>query len=262
MTGPPAPDLPTTAPYEEMMAEVHCPEALKRRICAVWMKRKKPSQSRRNLPELPSYGVLREVLTTLEGGSDGETILCDTLYRYLVLLYSPTGERSPPPLPSPQEEERCGCVFNRRDLEGSEVWRAVREMCWEETRGREAEACRQQFLADSTLWSLTQGTHPVALRFYPPPLPPGLIMFRIRQHLSQLPPVAIDILGALLSFSPQDRPPLYDILTSDLFQEFLQTAGVGGEPEEGAEGEMVFLHYYRDPEQEQLRPSLPFLKRL
>jgi hypothetical protein len=152
---------PSTGPYEEMMGEVRCPEGLKRRLCAVWMKRKKPSHG----SALPSYGVLREMLSNLETGSDGETILCDTLYRYLVLLFSPTGDRTPAPPVQEQGEGEEEWVFNRRDVEGSEAWRVVREMCWEETRGREAEACRQQFLADSSLWSLAQGTHPVALRY-------------------------------------------------------------------------------------------------
>lgn len=151
--------LPCTAPYEEMMKDVRCPEGLKRRICGVWMKRKKANPSPRMKSNVSSYSVLREVLTSLEG-SNGENILCDTLYRYLVLLYAPTGDK--PAIYQPCMP--CDHVFNSVEIEESEVWRLIREMCLEETRGREAEACRQQYLHDSSNWNLSCGQHPIAMR--------------------------------------------------------------------------------------------------
>jgi hypothetical protein len=86
---------------------------------------------------------------------------------------------------------------------------------------------------------------------------------RIRHHLSLLPAVATDILVSLLNFSPQDRPPLYDILTSDLFQEFHLSTGMPQQQEGGDAEEMVYLHYYRQAAEGQLRAHLlPSLKRL
>jgi hypothetical protein len=215
-----------TGPYEEMMKTVKCPDGLKRRLCGVWMKRKKAggstSSSNNNNKISHSYNVLKDVLSSLEGG-EGEALLCDTLYRYLVLLYSTTGECqrnlsqttsssfSFLSLPPPPEENY---VFNRQEeqLEKSEFWRVVKEMCWEETRGREAESSRQQFYQDSMLWNLSFGSHPTIMRFFdvlflthsPPSLSHRLIEFACISPIS---------LQSLLIFSSRS---LASILKTDL----------------------------------------------
>jgi hypothetical protein len=162
-----------TGPYEEMMQTVKCPEGLKKKLRGVWMKRKKGVHRQHN----HSFDVLKDVLSSLEG-VEGETIFCDTLYRYLVLLSSSsTGEchhqgtfKATPLCSSaapPSQSKGGQHVFNRQgeQLKNSEIWKVVKEICWEEARGREAECSRQQFHQDTNLWSLSSGTHPTIERF-------------------------------------------------------------------------------------------------
>lgn len=60
------------APYEEVLAEVRCPVALREELTRIW-----------SSPREPLYAVLREVAT---GGDEDYALMADTLYRFAVLL--------------------------------------------------------------------------------------------------------------------------------------------------------------------------------
>jgi hypothetical protein len=77
--------LTGVAPYEELMADIRCPDILKRRLRNIWI----------TDDESSPYFVISEVLSSLQDDSteilDGGVVdvLYDTLYRYVVLFGVP-----------------------------------------------------------------------------------------------------------------------------------------------------------------------------
>lgn len=160
--------IPSTGSYEMIMKDIKCPYNLKKKISAIWMKNKKNKQqlAKSKQGSFNSYLILKEVITSLED-NNGEDILCDTLYRYLILLYQSNGQRNY----IPSSNHCTDHIFNNQiNIESNEIWQIIHEMCWNQTtlttrNGRESiHSCSQQYQIDSNLWNLSIGTHPIIVR--------------------------------------------------------------------------------------------------
>lgn len=150
------------------MTTVHCPELLRRKLVSVWARKQKRGNVSRNSSTL-SFRTLQEMCESLDSEKLSQNCLADTLYRYLILLYTATGQRNPLTEEISKKrngrQEISGNVYNQiyEKHSENEIWRIIRETCWE-GRGREAEMCRGQYQKDSSLWNLSIGNHPIIER--------------------------------------------------------------------------------------------------
>ena len=76
-------------------------------------------------------------------------------------------------------------------------------------------------------------------------------MNRVRERLFSLGPASIHIFYSLLSFNPKERCAVYEILTSNLFDELRRP--IDTEERDGREGgveseeiALKYMHYYRE----------------
>lgn len=124
-------------PYEEILKDVKCPEYLSSQLSKLWLKATVDSP----------YYVIGEVIRTVES-DDGYPgmVLCDTLYRYLVLFG----------VPAEFLENNC-CPYT-----DNKVWKILLESLgivdsFTKKRRERASSCILQYQKDKIAWSLESG---------------------------------------------------------------------------------------------------------
>ena len=172
------------APYEELLADVKCPEYLKNQLESLWETQDQSSD----------YYVIHEVVDSLDDSEEVDidaidsckNVLYHTIYRYMVLLH--------------------GCEFfsheksdTKSQFSTSPVWNVLVDALALDgddskpvsKRSPRRAACRNQYIKDYELWSIKSGNH--------------VIMTKTRQRLATLGEEAERVLFAMLHFDPSKR---------------------------------------------------------
>jgi hypothetical protein len=159
-------------PYEVLLADVRCPLFLCKELRELWT------------PDDPEdqYFLIRQVVRSLDFG-DAEVddrgdydglLLCDTLYRFLVMF----GTKGLPLPPSAQQVEDGEADLGLSACASSRAWRIVCEALGLDNRAapvvganaaarereRERDQCARQFQRDCSQWSFASGSNPVMRR--------------------------------------------------------------------------------------------------
>lgn len=168
-----------SAPYEEILEDVHCPKDLLKDLKAIWMSSRKTS----------GYSVIKSVAR-----GDDENTLCHTLYRYVVLFGLPEKQPSksekvwqlllkhlrPQDVAYPRPQRR------RRRLEGA----------------ASVMTAKEQFDHDRSLYSIAFGSNST--------------LSQCRDGLERV-SGAMDLLTKLMDFNPLKRPTLKQVMYHSMF---------------------------------------------
>lgn len=165
-------------PYEEHLKDVRCPPLLRDRLSDIWLKSKKCRRGKG--ADDGDYAVIKEVIGSLDTSDasdnsvsilvdqstrDLQSILQDTLYRYLVLFglshSAPSATQSVEEWISTEDAEE-GFPYGG----GNSVSRAILECVGKETgrRSKSAKEARRRYEADCSHWSLKRGSQPAIVR--------------------------------------------------------------------------------------------------
>ncbi|RHY29194.1 hypothetical protein DYB32_005354 [Aphanomyces invadans] len=168
------------APYEELLEDVVCPMELKRSLVAMWKVREKLvkliGHGHYRGAKKESFAVLRQQLAT---SKDNTTVLCDTLYRFLVLF-----------------------GVTQLDAATSSISAFLLQLLAPSSKKRHPSPVQRQYELDASMYSVATGSFgPIAL---------------VRRRLEAI-PGAMDVFRRLVHFDPAQRPTLYWVLHSPLF---------------------------------------------
>jgi serine/threonine protein kinase len=218
-------------PYEELLADVHCPDYLRINLSQLWSSSSDAIESH--------YYVISEAMRSLEGERDHRppspidagsnpsssssspktknflpqhqhSILYDTVYRYLVLVNLPTGGMTGSPMGQSVGwavvAESLG-ISNGDSLGtlggGGPGAGGLGVSTSSPGSDRLRAECVAQFRSDRACWSIQRGSHP--------------IMINARNRLHTLGPEARRILLKMLHLDPSRRCTMHECLNSDLF---------------------------------------------
>ena len=155
-------------PYEEMMADVTCPEYLVERLQMLWENQRIPAGLSTSTGtgdvKVSDYRIMKEVIESLDVSSDDGTdprrVLYDTLYRYLVLI---------------DFDETCDNVFEDNPVydiivdvlhatpnSNATTSRRLRKQNADETK---RAAARAQYAEQKNMWNWQFGVHPHMARY-------------------------------------------------------------------------------------------------
>ncbi|KAL3673832.1 hypothetical protein V7S43_001520 [Phytophthora oleae] len=175
-----------SAPYEEILEDVHCPEELLKDLKFVWMSPRKNS----------GFSVIKSVAR----GDDEET-LCHTLYRFIVLFGLP--EKNP--IESKNINKVWRLLLKHLRPEDSAMYlpqRRSRRAAGTNKAQLHAKTTKDQFDHDQSLYSIASGSNE--------------IIYRCRDGLRMIPD-AMDLLLKLVDFDPSNRPTLKQVLYHPMF---------------------------------------------
>jgi hypothetical protein len=203
------------APYDELLCNVKCPEALRFALAKEWS-------------SAPHFRVIVDTITRLAGEDDedgGDTddedpTLFHTLYRYFVLLGLPG-------------QPGMGSQHAMRHLQDNSVWRAAAQLLVPglvsgvRRRSKHASAAASQFAADQAAFSLACGTAPS--------------MVRARERMGAVPGCARTVLS-MLDFVPELRPTMLSVLRSDTFASMRRAAGQNAH---GPSAATMYMRFWR-----------------
>ena len=179
--------LTGAAPYEELLADLHCPPPLRRELRRLWVAD-------------AGFDVLWPALQPAAAGGSGAT-LADTLYRVLVLT------ADAPPLPGGQThaDARHGggalCAL-LADIVGSSSSRSSSSVGSHRLSAAAIASLRRGFAEHTAVYNLWRGSLPH--------------LQRARRRMALLPGAA-EALAGLLALRPHDRPPMLTLLRAPLF---------------------------------------------
>ena len=139
-------------PYEEMMSEVRCPSYLSRKLQQLWITE----------DETSPYWVITEVLDSLV--NDGTSTLCDTLYRYIVLLGIPSDIMADTWAMNPVWTSLCEVLgLNDECQERGGLRMGGARVHTRQRQKADLKICRDQYTQDKSAWSLRNGTHSIMI---------------------------------------------------------------------------------------------------
>lgn len=169
-----------SAPYEEILEAVHCPEELLKDLKLMWMNPRKNS----------AFSVIKSVAR-----GDDENTLCHTLYRYIVLFGLP--EKNPSQ--SKNIDKVWQLLLKHFRPEDHLPQRRSRRAAG---TNRDQGTAKVQFDHDQSLYSIANGSNE--------------IIYRCREGLKLI-PGAMDLLLKLVDFDPSKRPTLKQVLYHPMF---------------------------------------------
>lgn len=170
------------SPYEEIMADVKCPDALFHALNKAWRstKTKKPFEA---------------LITVLD--NDENDVLYHTLYRFVVLFGSGSGDDKV------SKFGPTGPIWEVvQKVLGVGSFSQLKNKAHDEELTMEIKQARQQFRSDRTKYSLIDGTNEM--------------ISRARERLKQA-DGAWELVQSMLTFDPSNRPSMRDCLRSSFF---------------------------------------------
>nr|CCA16514.1 conserved hypothetical protein [Albugo laibachii Nc14] len=170
------------APYEEILADVRCPEQLVRDLKSVWTSGRATS----------SFKLVRKVIE-----DDEDMVLYHTLYRFIVLFGLPDVHPSFTH-DSPVVWKVLQKHLRPRKTPSARVLRVKKEASQAGTKLSVVEICQQ----DSQSYSIAHGTNDAIARG--------------RQRLASV-PGAMELLREMTDFDPEQRPTLKTVLQGPIF---------------------------------------------
>ncbi|KAG7384242.1 hypothetical protein PHYPSEUDO_002845 [Phytophthora pseudosyringae] len=173
-----------SAPYEEILKDVHCPAELLKDLKFMWMSSRKNS----------GFTVIKSV-----AHGDDENTLCHTLYRFIVLFGLP--ERSPSEIRGRDKVWQLLLKHLRPDDPAINLpQRRSRRTVG--ANGSKMHATKHQFDHDQSLYSIASGSNE--------------IIYRCREGLKTM-PGAMDLLKKMVDFDPSKRPTLKQVMYHPMF---------------------------------------------
>lgn len=190
-------------PYEELMEEVVCPAALRRRLMKTW----EAGYSRRKSESVDShiwrqrFEVIRDVMSDGDASreeSELDPTLADTLYRFLVLLGVPSLKAR-----DGDVEDGGSHPAPPAYVSESPVWETVTAVLGPRQRRftHEEKDIQRTFDLDRSRWSLDHGDRP--------------IMEGARLRMDKL--GGLSLVKSMLCFESDTRPTLLEVLGSSFF---------------------------------------------
>ncbi|KAG2836388.1 hypothetical protein PC116_g2577 [Phytophthora cactorum] len=175
-----------SAPYEEILQDVHCPSELLKDLKALWTNPRKNSE----------FSVIKNVAR-----GDDENTLCHTLYRFIVLFGLPDR--------NPSENKGLDKVWQLllkhlrpEDPAIKHPQRRSRRTAGADKAQLHTKTTKDQFDHDQSLYSIASGSND--------------IIYRCREGLKTT-PGAMDLLTQLVDFDPSQRPTLKQVMYHPMF---------------------------------------------